>query len=76
MCRFWFYKIMQNVCAHDSYFLHKLDACRVVNLSPVQKCTITMKMLAFALVVDAYDECCKIKKRKTIECLKQFVKVL
>jgi len=35
MCRFLFYKIMQNVCAHDSYFLHKLDACRVVNLSPV-----------------------------------------
>lgn len=33
-------------------------------------------MLAFALVVDAYDKYCKIKERKTIECLKQFVKVL
>jgi hypothetical protein len=37
--------------------------------------TIATKMLAFSLVVNPYDEYYKIKESKTIECLKQFVKV-
>jgi hypothetical protein len=70
MCQFLFCKIMQDVCAYDFYFLEKSNACGVISLSSIQKCTNTMIMLAYGLVVNACNEYCRIRERTTIKCLK------
>jgi hypothetical protein len=30
---------MDNICAHENYFVQKLNACGVIELNYIQKCT-------------------------------------
>jgi hypothetical protein len=64
-----FLRIVENICAHDPYFIQKRDACDVLGLSLVQKCTSVLHMLAYSKVVDACDEYCRIGKNTSHECL-------
>jgi hypothetical protein len=57
---------MQDVCATCSSFLKKSYASKVVDLSSIQKCMSTMKMLAYGLVVDACDDKIRLKKTKPL----------
>lgn len=67
---------MQDVCAPCSYFLKKSYASKVVDLSSIQKCMSTMKMLAYGLVANACDGKKKIEEKTTIKCLLWFVKAI
>jgi len=49
--------------------LQKLDACEVVNLSSIQRCTNAMRMLAYGLVANTFNEYYRVEKNTTIECL-------
>ncbi len=76
MHRGLFLNIMEAIVVHDSYFVHKRDATRLLSLSSIQKCTIAIKMLAYGMAVDYIDEYCKLNQSTAFECLKIFVKVI
>jgi hypothetical protein len=65
---------MDNICAHDSYFVQKINACGVVGLSSIQKCTCVMHVFAYGQAIDACNEYCKVRESTTFECLQHFVK--
>jgi hypothetical protein len=65
---------MDNICAHDNYFIQKRDACGVVRLSSIQKCTCAMRMLTYGQVVDACNAYNIIGKNTTFEYLWRFVR--
>ncbi|XP_015966735.1 glutathione S-transferase T3-like [Arachis duranensis] len=52
----------------------RVDATERRGLSPLQKCTAAIRMLAYGVAADAVDDCVRIGKSTTIECLEKFVK--
>ncbi len=50
-----FLRIMEGIFVHDPYFVKKIDACDVLGLNLIQKCTSVLDMLAYNQVVDACD---------------------
>jgi hypothetical protein len=47
MRRSLFLRIVENVTYKNPYFVQKRDACHHLSFSPLQKCTIAMKILAY-----------------------------
>jgi hypothetical protein len=60
---------MERICAHEPYFVQKRDACDIIGLSLIQKCTSVLCMLTYNQVVDACDEYYRIGKNPSHECL-------
>jgi hypothetical protein len=42
------------------YLTHRVDAANKEDISPIAKCTTTMRMLEYGVTVDAVDEYIKI----------------
>nr|KYP59146.1 hypothetical protein KK1_014576 [Cajanus cajan] len=59
---------------HDEYFQMRLDATRRRGLSPLQKCIVALRMLAYGTPVDFVDEYIRIGETTAVECLQIFVK--
>ncbi|CAL8154583.1 unnamed protein product [Prunus armeniaca] len=55
-----FYRILNDVVAHEPYFTQKIDACGRQGLSPEQKLTAVFRMLAHGCSSDSIDECCRL----------------
>ncbi|XP_020981451.1 uncharacterized protein LOC107493531 [Arachis duranensis] len=55
------------------YFQQRVDAPERRGLSPLQKCTAAIRMLAYGVAAYAIDDYVCISKSTTIECLKKFV---
>ncbi|XP_057760330.1 uncharacterized protein LOC130980691 [Arachis stenosperma] len=55
------------------YFQQRVDATGRKGLSPLQKCTVAIRMLAYGVVADAVDDYVRIGESTTIECLEKFV---
>jgi len=58
----------------DNYFTQRVDATNKEGISPLAKCTTTMRMLAYGVAADAVDEYIKIGSSTTLECLRRFLK--
>jgi hypothetical protein len=71
-----FLMIMDWVCECDDYFVQKRDACGLWGLSSIQKCTATLRMLAYGVTADATDEYCRIGESTTMESMKRFCKAI
>jgi hypothetical protein len=56
------------------YFRQRVDAFGKQGFSPLLKCTIAMRMLAYGSLVDLLDEGLRIAESTAIECLTRFVK--
>ena len=52
------------------YFQQRVDALGRKGLSPLQKCTAAMRMLAYGVSADAVDDYVRIGESTVIECLK------
>ena len=76
MRRSLFLTILDRVCARDSYFLQKRDACGLVGLSARQKITVALRMLALGVCADAMDDYCRTSESTTMECMKRFCVVV
>ena len=50
-------------------FIYRADCASRIGLSPLQKCTAAMRMLAYGTPADALDEYLKIGKCTTLQCL-------
>ncbi|XP_021776439.1 uncharacterized protein LOC110740267 [Chenopodium quinoa] len=72
MRRSLFLCIVNNLEDHYEYFKQRYDAVGRKGLSPLQKCTAAMRMLAYGVSGDAVDDYVRISGNTTIECLKKF----
>ncbi|XP_057720095.1 uncharacterized protein LOC130934554 [Arachis stenosperma] len=66
----WIVDALSNVYP---YFQQRVDATGRRGLSPLQKCTAAIWMLAYGVGADAVDDYVRIGESTTIECLKKFV---
>ncbi|XP_073294552.1 uncharacterized protein [Primulina huaijiensis] len=72
MSRQLFLRIIEFVHQHDNYLVKKVDALRRPELSPYQKITAAMRILAYDVASDSTDEYIKIEESTAIESLKRF----
>ncbi|KAJ9541658.1 hypothetical protein OSB04_028164 [Centaurea solstitialis] len=68
-----FHRIVDAVTANDVYFQRRPDATGRQSLSPLQKCTGAMRVLAYGTSVDAVDEYLRMSGSTTREALMNFV---
>jgi hypothetical protein len=59
---------------HDAYFTMRVDATGRRGLSPLQKCTVAIRMLAYGSSADSVDDYVQIGETTTMECLDKFVR--
>ena len=64
---------MQEVCAYDSYFVHKCNVADILGLSSFQKCIAALHMLAYGASGDVVDNYCRLSETTTMESMKRFV---
>ncbi|KAK9073354.1 hypothetical protein SSX86_007678 [Deinandra increscens subsp. villosa] len=68
-----FLRIVAAVTANDLYFQQRRDCIGRKGLSPLQKCTAAMRVLAYGTPVDAQDEYLRISETVTRDALTHFV---
>ncbi|KAJ9537042.1 LOW QUALITY PROTEIN: hypothetical protein OSB04_029775 [Centaurea solstitialis] len=68
-----FRRIVDVVTTNDEYFQQRPDAAGRQGLSPMQKCTGAMRVLAYGTSVDAIDEYLRMSGATTREALMHFV---
>ena len=73
MGRHVFLRIVEALSNIDPYFQQRVDAIGKKGLSPLQKCTAAMRMLAYGVSADAVDDYVRIGESTAIECLEKFV---
>src|SRR4051812_11246326 len=72
MRRELFLRITSAVEQHNPYFLQKPDCSGRLGLSPIQKVTTALRILAYGFAADHCDEYLKIGQSTAIESLKAF----
>ncbi|XP_074327816.1 uncharacterized protein LOC141665732 [Apium graveolens] len=73
MGRHVFLRIVDVVTNFDPYFQQRIGAVGRKDLSPLQKCTAAMRILAYGISADAVDDYVRIGESTGIEALKKFV---
>ncbi|XP_057755526.1 uncharacterized protein LOC130974685 [Arachis stenosperma] len=73
MRRHVFLRIVDALSNVYPYFQQRVDATGRRGLSPLQKCTAAIRMLAYGVAADAVDDYVCIGESTTIECLEKFV---
>jgi hypothetical protein len=51
-----FLRIVEALGNHDAYFLMRPDATGRMGLSPLQKCTAAIRILAYGSLADSVDD--------------------
>ena len=73
MRRHVFLRIVDALGSWSPYFTQRVDCTNRPGLSPLQKCTAAIRMLAYGTVADMLDEYLKVAKSTALECLEKFV---
>ena len=73
MRRHMFLRIVDALNNHDEYFQLRVDTLRRKGLSPLQKCTTAIHILAYGSPADSVDEYILIGETTAVECLERFV---
>ncbi|XP_010681433.2 uncharacterized protein LOC104896384 [Beta vulgaris subsp. vulgaris] len=76
MRRELFMRIVDALESKSTFFTQRSDAANKVGLSPLQKCTAAIRILAYATPADALDEYIKIGESTAIECLFKFCRTI
>ncbi|XP_058768929.1 uncharacterized protein LOC131642727 [Vicia villosa] len=74
MHRHVFLRIVAALGSHDEYFRMRVDTTSKMGLSPLQKCTSAIRMLAYGSPADSVDEYVRIGESTSIECLERFIR--
>jgi hypothetical protein len=72
MNKLLFLRIVETLSNWDPYFTRRVDAAGRVGLSPLQKCTAAIRMLAYGSPADQLDEVLKIAASTSLEILGKF----
>uniref|UniRef100_A0A0D2ZQT3 Myb-like domain-containing protein n=1 Tax=Brassica oleracea var. oleracea TaxID=109376 RepID=A0A0D2ZQT3_BRAOL len=67
-----FMRIVDRLSENVSFFQQRRDAVGRLGLSPLQKCTAALRMLAYGCAADAVDEYLRLGKSTTLSCLSNF----
>lgn len=73
MRRHVFVSIVDALGGWSPYFTHRVDCTGRLDLSPLQKCTTAIRMLAYGTAADLLDEYLKVPESTALECLEYFV---
>jgi hypothetical protein len=73
MRRHVFLCIVDALGSWSPYFTQRVDCNNRLGLSPLQKCTAAIRMLAYGTVTDMLDEYLKIAKSTALKCLEKLV---
>jgi hypothetical protein len=76
MRRQLFVRIVDAVTEQDPHFVQRPDAIGALGLSPLQKCTVAMRMLAYGASADSLDEYCRLAESTALESLLRFVQAV
>ena len=68
-----FLRIVEALGDWSPYFRLRRDAFSKVGLSPLQKCTAAIRMLAYATPADLMDESFGVAETTAMECMVNFV---
>ncbi|WZZ29486.1 hypothetical protein YC2023_012887 [Brassica napus] len=67
-----FMRIVDRLSKNFPSFQQRKDATGRLGLSPLQKCTAALRMLAYGCAVDAVDEYLRLGESTTLSCLTNF----
>ncbi|XP_020263138.1 uncharacterized protein LOC109839117 [Asparagus officinalis] len=67
-----FLRIVDSISNYDDYFTQWRNNAGKLGLTPIQKCTGAIRMLAYGVAADACDEYVKIGESTAIECTRKF----
>ncbi|XP_048593376.1 uncharacterized protein LOC125576901 [Brassica napus] len=67
-----FLRIVHRLSEHVPFFQRRRDAMGRFGLSPLQKCTAAIRLLAYGSAADAVDEYLRVGESTAISCLKHF----
>jgi len=67
-----FLRIIEATGNHSEYFQLRHDTTGKRGLTPLTKCTIAMRMLAYGIAADCVDKYLKIGASTALECMKKF----
>jgi len=76
MRRHVFSRIMNALGVWSSYFTQRVDCTGRLGLSPLQKCTAAICMLAYGTASDMLDEYLKVVESTSLECLENFMQLV
>ncbi|KAH1247547.1 hypothetical protein GmHk_06G017431 [Glycine max] len=68
------YSLTNALGNHDEYFQTRFDVADIMSLSPLQKCTITICVLAYKSPANNVDYYVQIGETTARECLETFVR--
>ncbi|KAL6843209.1 hypothetical protein ACP4OV_026922 [Aristida adscensionis] len=68
-----FVRIVNALGVWSPYFTQRVDCTGRLGLSPLQKCTAAIRMLAYGTAADMLDEYLKVAETTALECLEYFV---
>jgi len=67
-----FLQIVRDLSSSDNYFTQQVDATKQEGISPLAKCTTTMRMLAYGVAADVVNEYIKIGSSTALEGFRRF----
>ncbi|XP_020249068.1 uncharacterized protein LOC109826449 [Asparagus officinalis] len=67
-----FLRIVDSMSNFDVYFTQRRNNAGKLGLTPIQKCTAALRMLAYGVAADACDEYVKIGESTAVECTQRF----
>jgi hypothetical protein len=70
---FYFSKTWKGLMNMIHIFCKKRNVTVVFRLSTIQKCTITLRMFSYGIIVDTIDEYCWLGEIPTMEVMKCFI---
>jgi len=69
-----FLSIVETIGQHDEYFWMRVNATSKSNISPLQKCTVVIRMLAYITSAYSMDDYLRISKTTTLKCIDKFTR--
>ncbi|XP_057791168.1 uncharacterized protein LOC131008295 [Salvia miltiorrhiza] len=76
MSRSLFFRIVDDVKNHNSFFKQRTDCTGRWGLSTLQKITAAFRILAYEVPADATDEYINIRESTAIKCVKKFCRAI
>ena len=76
MSRDLFLRIVHTLEGRDEYFQYREDGIGRPGLTPLQKCTVAIRQLAYGTTADMFDEYLQVGEANGRECLKTFCKLV
>ncbi|XP_010233156.1 uncharacterized protein LOC100845782 [Brachypodium distachyon] len=76
MSRKLFLKIAEYLRDYDDYFKLKRDAVGTLDFTSIQKCTVSLRLLAYGIPADTQDDYLRMAESMTIDCMYRFCRAI